>query len=94
MVCWWVTDSYFNNKQIQNGDIELITTVYGSSGTFGLGVRYKYLGNYKCTGRRSNFHSEPTPIHGIDHKSDLNYSYLRSHFSLLPRAAAKKLIYC
>ena len=33
-------------------------------------------------------------MHEPVHKSDLNYSYLISHFSRLPQAVAKKLIYC
>ena len=30
MVLWWETDSNFNNKQIKIGDIEIITSAYGS----------------------------------------------------------------
>ena len=36
---WWRTDSYFNNKQIQIGGIEIVTAAYGSSGSFVLRVR-------------------------------------------------------
>ena len=66
---------------------------YGSSGLFGSRVRSKYIKHNTYTGRISNFHSKSTPIHGPFHKSDLNYSYSRSHFSRLPQAVAKKLIY-
>ena len=45
MVSWWGTDSYFNNEQIQIGDIEIVTSTYGSSGSFGSRVRSKYIGN-------------------------------------------------
>ena len=34
MVSWWGTDSYFNNEQIQIGDTEIMTSAYGSSGSF------------------------------------------------------------
>ena len=29
MVSWWGTDIYFNNEQIQIGDIEFMTAAYG-----------------------------------------------------------------
>ena len=32
MVSWWGTGSHFNNKQIKIGDIEIMTSAYGSSG--------------------------------------------------------------
>ena len=35
MVSWLGIDSYFNNEQIQIGGIEIITSLYGSSGLFG-----------------------------------------------------------
>ena len=35
MISCWGTDSYFNNEQIQIGDIEMMTSAYGSSGSFG-----------------------------------------------------------
>ena len=35
MVSWWGTNSYFNNKQIQICDIEIMTSAYDSSGLFG-----------------------------------------------------------
>ena len=35
----------------------------------------------------------PVTTHGPVHKSNLNYSYSRSHFSWLPRVVSKKLIY-
>ena len=38
--------------------------------------------------------SKTTPIRGTVNKLDLNCSYLRSHFSMLPQAVSKKLIYC
>ena len=37
--------------------------------------------------------SKPTQIHGPVKKIYLNYSYSRSHFSRLPHAVDKKLIY-
>ena len=88
------TDSYFNNEQIQIGDIKIMTPVYGSSGSFGSWVRYKSIENNTYTYRISDFCSKPTPIHETVHKSDLNYSYSKSHFSRLLRAVAKKLINC
>ena len=41
----WVTNSYLNNKQIQIGDIEIITSECGSSGSFGSRVRSKSIGH-------------------------------------------------
>ena len=75
-------------------DIEIITASYGSSGSFVSRARYKSIGNNTYTGIRSNFHSKPAPINGPVHKSNLNYSYSRSHFSWLTQAIAKNLIYC
>ena len=37
--------------------------------------------------------SKPTPIHVPVRKSDLDYSYSRSHFSQLPQAVAKILVF-
>ena len=67
-----------------------MTDAYGSSGSFGSRVRSKHIGHNKYTGIKSNLSSTPTPIHEPVHKYDLNYSYLRSHFSWLPQAVAKK----
>ena len=92
MVSLWGTDSYLNNEQIKIGDIDIMTYTYGSSGSFGSRVRSKSIGNNTYTGRRNNFRSKPTPIHGLVQKYDLNYSYSRSHFSRLPQAVSKKLI--
>ena len=55
--------------------------------------KVKSIGHNIYTGRRNNFSSKPAPIHGPVHKYDLNYSYPGSHFSRLPQAVAKKLIY-
>ena len=74
-------------------DIEIITASYGSSGSFVSRARYKSIGNKTYTGIRSNFHSKPAPINGPVHKSNLNYSYSRSHFSWLPQAVAKILFF-
>ena len=52
-----------------------------------------YIGHNTYTFIRSNFRSKPTPIHRPVQKSDLNYSYSRIHFSRLPQAVSKKLIY-
>ena len=94
MVSWWGTDSYFNNEQIKIGYIVIITDAYGSSVSCGSRVRSKSISHNIYIGRRSNFCSKPTPIHGPIHKSDLNYSYSISHFSMLPKAVAKNIIYC
>ena len=67
-------------------------SAYGSSGSFGSRVRYKSIGHNTYTGRRSNFRSKPTPIHGQVKKSDLNYSHSRSHISRLPQAVSKNVI--
>ena len=75
MVSCWVNDSYFNNKLIQIGDIEIMTSAYGPSGSFGSRLRSKDIGHNTYRGRRSNFCSKPTPIHGPVHKSDLNCLY-------------------
>ena len=55
VVSWWGKDSYFNNEQIQIGDIEIMTAAYGSSGSFGSKVRFNSIGHNTFTGRRSNF---------------------------------------
>ena len=63
-----------------------------SSGLFGSIFRSEYIGHNIYTGRRSNFHLKITPIHGPVHKSDLDFSYLRSRFSWLTQAYYKGLI--
>ena len=70
-----------------------MTSAYGSSGLFVSRVSSKSIGHNIYTGRIINFRSKPTPIHGPVQKSYLNYSYSRSHFSRLPQAVAKNLIY-
>ena len=89
MVSWWGIDSYFNIETIQICDIEILISAYGSSGSFESRVRSKSIGHNTYIGRRSNFRSKPTPIHGPVHKYDLNHSYSRSHFSRLTQAVAK-----
>ena len=86
MVSWWGTYIDFNNKQIQIGDIEIMTSAYGSPGSFGLRVSSKSIGNNTYTGRRSHFRSKPTPLFGPVHKSDFNHSYSISHFKRLSQA--------
>ena len=92
MVSWWGRYSCFINESIQIGDIELMNNAYGSSGSFGSRVSFKYIGHNIYIGRRINSHSKPTPIHGPVHKSDLNFSYSRSHFSRLKQSVYKELI--
>ena len=70
-----------------------MTSIYGLSGSFGSRVRSKSIGYNTYTVRGSNFCSKPTPIHGLFHKYDLNYSYSRSHFNRLPQVVARKLMY-
>ena len=89
MVSWWGKYSYFNDEQIQFSDVELMNAAYGPSGSFVSIVGSKFIGHNKFSGRRSNFCSKPTPIHGPVHKCDFNYSYSVSHFIWLPQAAAK-----
>ena len=67
----------------------MMTSAYSSSGSFRSRVSSKSDENNIYTGRKSNFSSKPTPIHGPVHKSDLNYSYSRSHLSKLPQAVSK-----
>ena len=55
--------------------------------------KIKYIGHNTYTGIRINLHSKPTPIHEPVQKSDLNYSYSRSHLSRLSQAVAKRLIF-
>ena len=64
MLSWWVIDSYFNIELIQIRDIEILISACGSSGSFGSRVRSKYIGHNTYTGRRINFCSKTTPIHG------------------------------
>ena len=92
MVSWWGIDLYFNTEQIKIGDIEIIISEYGPSGSFGSRVRLKYIGHNTYTGRRSHFNSKPTPIYGPVNKSDLNFSYSRSHFGRLQKSFSKELI--
>ena len=89
MVSWWGTDSYFNTKQVQIGDIEIMISAYGLSGSFGSRVRSKSIGHNTYAGKRSNFRSKPTPTHGLVKKSDFNYSHSRSHFSRSTQAVDK-----
>ena len=93
MFSWLVTNSYINNEQIKICDIEIMTSTYGSYGSFGYRGRYKSIGHNTYTGRISNFCSIPAPIHGTVHKSYFNYSYSKSNFTRLPQAVSKKLIY-
>ena len=69
-----------------------MNAAYVSSGSFLSRVSSKYIGHNIYTGRRSNLCSKTTPIHVPVHKSDLNYSYSRSHFSRLPQAVSKEII--
>ena len=62
---------------------------YGLSGSFGSRLRSKYIWYNTYKVRRINFRSKTTPINGPVQKSDLNYSYSRSHFSMLPQSVAK-----
>ena len=55
-------------KKIQTCNIKIMNSEYGSSVSFGSRVRSKYIGHNTYTGRRSNFRSKPTPIHGPFHK--------------------------
>ena len=66
-----------------------MTSTYGLSGSFVLGVSFKSIGNDKFTIRRSYFRSKLSPVHRTVHKSYLNYSHSISHFSMLPKAVAK-----
>ena len=93
MVSQWGTDSHFNNEKIQIVDIDIMTSAHGSSGSFGSGVRPKYIGHNTYIGRRNNFCSKPWQIHGPVYKSHFNYSYSRSHSSMLPQAVSKKIIH-
>ena len=74
MVYWWVTDLYFSNEPIQFGSIEIMTATYCSSVSFGSRVRSTSISHKTYTFRRSNFRSNPTPIHVSVQKSDFNYS--------------------
>ena len=92
MVSKCVIDSYFNTEHTRIGDIEIMIYAYGLSVSFGSIVRSKYIGYNAYKGRRINYHSKPTPIHGTFHKPDLNYLYSRSHVSRLPQVVTKQLI--
>ena len=56
MVPWWGTDSYLNNEQFQISDIAIITSAYGSSGSFGSIVRSKSIVHNTYTFRIGNSH--------------------------------------
>ena len=73
MISWWVKDSYFNNEQIQIGDIWIMNHEYGSSGSFGSRVRSKSIEHNTYIYRRSNICSKPTPVHELVHNYYLNY---------------------
>ena len=92
MISWWGRYSYLNNEPIKIIDVVLMNDAYGLSGLFESIVRSKSIAHNKHTGRRINFCSKPTPIHGPVHKSDLNYLYSMSHFSWLPQGVGKVLI--
>ena len=70
-----------------------MNAAHGSSRLFRSIFRSKYIVHNTYTGRRSNLRSKPTPIYGPVHKYDLNFSYSRSHFSWLPQAVSKGIIY-
>ena len=80
MVSWLVRHSYVNNEQIQIGVVVLKNVAYCSSISFVSILKSKWIGHNTYTGRRSNFCSKTTPIHGPVHKYDLNFSYSISHF--------------
>ena len=82
----------FFNEQVQTSNVELMNSSCDSSGSFGSIGRSKYIVHNTYTDRKIHICSKPTPIHGPFHKSDLNYSYSRSHFSWLTQAVAKELI--
>ena len=52
----------------------MMTSAYGSSGSFGSRVKSKSIGRNTYTGRISNICSKPTPIRGPVLRSYLNYS--------------------
>ena len=54
-------------------------------------IKSKSIVRNTYTVRRINFRSKPTTINGPLHKSDLNFSYSRSHFSRLPYSVPKVL---
>ena len=68
MVSLWVNNSYFNIELIKTSGIGIMIYVYGSSGLFGYRLRSKFVGQNTYTGRKSNFRSKPTSIHGPIHK--------------------------
>ena len=70
-----------------------MVSAYGLSVSFESRVRSKYIGHNTYTFIRSNLRSKIAQIHVPVHKQDSNYSYSRSHFSRLPQAVAKKIIY-
>ena len=43
MVSWWGTYSYLSDEQIQIGGVDIMTSSYGSSGSFGSRVSYKSI---------------------------------------------------
>ena len=90
MVSWWGIDSYFNIEQIQIGNIDVMISAYGLSGSFGSRIRYKSIGHntYPCI--RGNLRLEPIPFHGTLHKSDPNYLYWRNQLIRLPEAVSKE----
>ena len=63
MVLWLLTDSYFNNEQDQISFIDIMTSAYDSSGSFGSRVRSKSIVHNAYIGRTSSLRSKPTPIH-------------------------------
>ena len=69
-----------------------MNAAYGSSGSVVSRERSKSIVHNTYTGIIISLRSKPTPEHGPVHKSDLNYSYLISHFSLLPQVVDKELI--
>ena len=64
MVSWWVRYLYFNNEAIQISDVVFMNAEYGSLVSFRSINRSKFIGHNTYTGKRENFRSEPTPIHG------------------------------
>ena len=73
MVYWLGRYSYFNHEQIQISSVEMMNAAFKASGLFGSRDRSNFIGHKNYTGRRRNFCSKLTIIHGAVHKSEFNF---------------------
>ena len=74
---------YFNNEKNQISDVEIMNDAFDSSVSFVPWAGSKCIGYYTSTGRRSNFHSKPTPINQPVYKFEFTFFILKKTLGLV-----------